>query len=150
MASVLWVFSLGGIAIFGRESAVDWQSVAVVGVAGLASVGVLWTWRVIDWNETFWQDVVYARMWELESRLGFLTNLSIHFLLQSPEELGQDAYWQRLNPQDRRFVEHLERRLRPRPMRMRRIFTWLAIIGTLAWTGLFTLRLAEFLTEKLC
>jgi len=150
MASVLWVFSLAGIAILGRESAEDWQTVAVIGVAGLTSVGVLWTWRFIDWNETFWQDVVYARMWELESRLGFLTNLSIHFLLQSPQELNQDTYWEGLNSQDREFVERLRRRHQPRPMRMRRIFNWLATIGSLAWMGLFSIRLAEFLTEKLC
>jgi len=144
MASVLLIFSLGGLAVFGRESATDWETVAVVGVAGVASSTVIWLWRMLDWNETYWQDIVYERMWKLEQRLRFATNLSIHFVLLEDAELEADKYWAALAEADRDFVRDLRVRYRRRPQRMRHTFNWIAISGTLAWAGLFGVRLAEF------
>jgi len=144
MASVLLVFSLGGLAVFGRESATDWETVAVVGLAGVTSSMVLWIWRMLDWNESYWQDIVYERMWKLEQRLGFATNLSVHFMLLDEAELKTDKYWGALPEPDKEFVLDLRRRS-PRPQRMRHTFNWIAVFGTLAWMGLFGVRLAEFI-----
>lgn len=147
MASVLLIFSLGGLALLGREAADDWQAVTLVGIGGLVSVALLWLWRAIDWNETYWQDLVYARLWELEKRLGFLTNRAIHFLLLSASQLASDPDWQRLPADERAFIRDF-RFGHTRPWRMRLLFNLIAVGGTLAWVGVFTMRLVEFLQAR--
>ena len=145
MASVLLIFSLGGLALLGREAATDWQTLALVGIAGVVSVVLLWVWRIADWNETYWEEAIYERMWELEGRLGFLTNLTIHFLLVPEPDLPNDPYWKNLDEDERTFVKGF-RRSHKRPPRLRHLFNSIAAVGTFGWIGLFALRLAEFLT----
>ena len=148
MASVLLIFGLGGLAIFGRESATDWDTLAAIGVAGAASVAVLWLWRMLDWNETYWQDIVHERMWRLEERLGFATNLYIHFMLLEETELQTDSYWKTLPGPEKEFVLNLLARYNWRPMRMRHTFNWIATFGTLAWVVLFSVRFVEFIASR--
>lgn len=145
MASVLLIFSLGGLALLGREEAKTWQTLALIGIAGTLSIALLWLWRILDWRETWVEDLVYERMWELERRLGFLTNLAIHFLLLPEADLARDPYWKDIGEPERAFIASFRRR-RAQGLRMRWGFNVIAVVGTLAWIALFAVRLAEFVS----
>ena len=144
MASVMLIFSLGGLPLLGREEVNDWQALALVGGAGAVSIALLWIWRAIDWRDTFWEDLIYQRMWELELRLGFMTNLAIHFVLMDDSDLAQDSHWQSIGEDERTFVTTFRARHGQTP-RMRSTFNLIALVGTFAWIGLFAVRLIEFI-----
>jgi len=144
MASVLLIFSLGGLPLLGREEATDWQTVALVGGAGAVSIVILWVWRAIDSRDTYWEDFIYERMWQLENRLGFMTNLGIHFVLAKEDDLEEDTYWQGIGEDERALVTAFRKRNHLVP-RMRWSFNLIAVVGTFAWIGLFSMRLTEFI-----
>lgn len=145
MASVLLIFSLGGLALFGREEARTWPTLALVGIVGSLSIALLWLWRILDWRETWVEDLIYERMWELERRLGFLTNLAIHFVLLSDSDLARDTYWKDIGQQERSYIATFRTRRRL-GIRMRWSFNIIALAGTFAWGALFAVRLAEFVS----